>query len=146
MSDFSLVVAAMFLFALGIIASGCETAFFAADRIRLRHIAATGSHRARRALDLSADPERVLTTLLAVYTAALVAASPLETAWTARGRTGLAAAFYLGSDVVKAAAMVSKSATITFTVASVAAINISSSVSPQASNATSAVAMSSRYW
>ncbi|HEY3447784.1 MAG TPA: oligosaccharide flippase family protein [Myxococcales bacterium] len=44
--------------------------------------------------------------LLAAYTAALIAASPLETAWTARGRTGVAAAFYLGSDVLKAVAMV----------------------------------------
>ncbi|MGC4121844.1 MAG: oligosaccharide flippase family protein [Myxococcales bacterium] len=43
---------------------------------------------------------------LALYTAALIAASPLETAWTARGRTGVAAVFYLGSDVLKALAMV----------------------------------------
>jgi CBS domain containing-hemolysin-like protein len=83
-SDFSLIVAALFLFALGIIASGCETAFFAADRIRLRHIAATGSHRAQRALDLSADPERVLTTLLAVYTLAEVGCSAVCTALAAR--------------------------------------------------------------
>jgi CBS domain containing-hemolysin-like protein len=83
-SDFTLIVAAGFLFALGIVASGCETAFFAADRIRLRHIAATGSHRAQRALDLSADPERVLTTLLAIYTLAEVGCSVVCTALAAR--------------------------------------------------------------
>lgn len=84
MSDFSLIVAALFLFVVGIIASGCETAFFAADRIRLRHIAATGSRRAQRALDLSTDPERVLTTLLAIYTLAEVGCSAVCTALAAR--------------------------------------------------------------
>jgi CBS domain containing-hemolysin-like protein len=83
-SDFSLIVAAGFLFALGIIASGCETAFFAADRIKLRHVAATGSHRAQRALELFADPERVLTTLLAIYTLAEVGCSAVCTALAAR--------------------------------------------------------------
>jgi putative hemolysin len=83
-SDFSLIIAALFLFALGIIASGCETAFFAADRIKLRHIAGTGSRRARHALDLSADPERVLTTLLAIYTLAEVGCSAVCTALAAR--------------------------------------------------------------
>jgi CBS domain containing-hemolysin-like protein len=78
------MVAAAFLFALGIIASGCETAFFASDRIRLRHIAATGSHRAQRALDLSADPERVLTTLLAIYALAEVGCSAVCTALAVR--------------------------------------------------------------
>ncbi|MBI5547157.1 MAG: lipopolysaccharide biosynthesis protein [Deltaproteobacteria bacterium] len=43
--------------------------------------------------------------LLAVYTAALLGAAPLEVAWTARGRTGIAAACYLGSDLIKALAM-----------------------------------------
>jgi CBS domain containing-hemolysin-like protein len=78
------MVAAAFLFVLGVLASGCETAFFAADRIRLRHIAASGSRRALRALDVSADPERVLTTLLAVYTLAEVGCSVVCTALAAR--------------------------------------------------------------
>ena len=43
---------------------------------------------------------------LAVYVALVVAASPLETSITARGRTPLAAACYLGSDALRAAALV----------------------------------------
>lgn len=83
MSDFGLIVAAGILFALGVIASGCETAFFAADRIKLRHLA-TASRRAQRALDLSSDPERVLTTLLALYTLAEVGCSSVCTVLAVR--------------------------------------------------------------
>jgi CBS domain containing-hemolysin-like protein len=83
-SDFSLIVIALLMFALGVIASGCETAFFAADRIRLRHLAATGSKRARRALDMTRDPERVLATLLAVYNVAEVGCSAVCTALATR--------------------------------------------------------------
>jgi putative hemolysin len=83
-SDLSLIVAAFVMFALGVIASGCETAFFAADRIRLRHLAATGSKRARRALDMTSDPERVLATLLAVYNVAEVGCSAVCTALATR--------------------------------------------------------------
>lgn len=43
--------------------------------------------------------------MLAVYTAALLASVPLEAAWTAQGRTGIAALAYLVSDALKAAAM-----------------------------------------
>ncbi len=43
---------------------------------------------------------------LAVYTGLVVAASPLETSITSRGRTRLAAATYLGSDTLRAAALV----------------------------------------
>ncbi len=78
------MVSAAVMFGLGVIASGCETAFFAADRIRLRHLAATGSRRARRALDLSTDPERVLATLLAVYNFAEVGCSAVCTALALR--------------------------------------------------------------
>lgn len=84
MSDLGLVVAAGFMFAVGVLASGLETAFFAADRIRLRHLAAMGSRRARRALDLSGDPERVLTTLLAAYNFAEVGCSAICTALAIR--------------------------------------------------------------
>ncbi|HEX6791617.1 MAG TPA: hemolysin family protein [Candidatus Krumholzibacteria bacterium] len=84
MSDAMLIFAALVMFGLGMIASGCETAFFAADRIRLRHLAATGSKRARRALDMTADPERVLATLLAVYNIAEVGCSAVCTALATR--------------------------------------------------------------
>lgn len=84
MTDLGLIVCAAFLFVLGVVASGCESAYFAADRIRLRHLAATGSRRARRALELSADPERVLATLLAVYNMAEVGCSAVCTALAIR--------------------------------------------------------------
>ena len=84
MSDFELMVSAAVLFAIGMIASGCETAFFAADRIKLRHLGGMGSRRARRALDMATDPERVLTTLLATYTFAEVGCSAVCTALAAR--------------------------------------------------------------
>jgi CBS domain containing-hemolysin-like protein len=83
-SDLGLIFLALLMFALGVIASGCETAFFAADRIRLRHLAATGSKRARRALDMTSDPERVLATLLAVYNFAEVGCSAVCTALATR--------------------------------------------------------------
>jgi putative hemolysin len=83
-SDFGLIIAAAMMFTVGVLASGLETAFFSADRIRLRHLAATGSRRARRALDLSTDPERVLTTLLAVYNLAEVGCSAICTALAVR--------------------------------------------------------------
>jgi len=71
---------AAFAFVVGVVASGCETAFFAADRLRLRHLAATGSKRAERALDLSANPERFLSTLLVSYTLAEVGCTAVCTA------------------------------------------------------------------
>ena len=84
MSDFGLIVIALLAFAVGVFASGCETAFFAADRIRLRHLAATGSRGARQALDLAADPERFLSTLLVGYNLAEVGCTAVCTALAAR--------------------------------------------------------------
>ena len=84
MSDGVLIMTALATFVVGVLSSGCETAFFAADRIRLRHLAATGNRRAGRALDLSADPERVLTTLLIVYNLAEVGCSAVCTALATR--------------------------------------------------------------
>ena len=72
MSDFGLLVVAGIAFAIGVIASGCETAFFAADRLRLRHAAASGDRNAQHALELSSDPERFLSTLLVSYNLAEV--------------------------------------------------------------------------
>jgi CBS domain containing-hemolysin-like protein len=84
MNDLGLIFAALLAFAVGVLASGCETAFFAADRIRLRHLAATGSSRARRALELSSDPERFLSTLLVGYNLAEVGCTVVCTAIAAR--------------------------------------------------------------
>jgi putative hemolysin len=79
-TDLTLVVVAAVAFAVGAVASGCETAYFAADTIRLRHLSASGSRRAGRALDLSSDPERFLSTLLVSYNLAEVGCTAVCTA------------------------------------------------------------------
>ncbi|MCI0452621.1 MAG: hemolysin family protein [Candidatus Latescibacteria bacterium] len=84
MSDLGLVVVAGIAFAIGVLASGCETAFFAADRLRLRHLAATGSKRAAHALDLSSNPEHFLSTLLVSYNLAEVGCTAVYTALATR--------------------------------------------------------------
>lgn len=84
MSDLALLAVAVLAFAVGAIASGCETAYFAADRLRLRHLAANGSKRASRALDLSADPEHFLSTLLVGYNLAEVGCTAVCTALATR--------------------------------------------------------------
>ncbi len=80
MSDVFLLGVAAFAFAVGVVASGCETAFFAADRLRLRHLAANGSKRASRALELSSNPESFLSTLLVSYNLAEVGCTAVCTA------------------------------------------------------------------
>lgn len=80
MSDLFLLAVAVVAFAVGVLASGCETAFFAADRLRLRHLAATGSKRAAHALDLSSNPQRFLSTLLVSYSFAEVGCTAVCTA------------------------------------------------------------------
>ena len=84
MSDLSLLAIAAVAFAVGVVASGCETAFFAADRLRLRHLAATGNKRAARAIDLSSNPENFLSTLLVGYNLAEVGCTAVCTALAAR--------------------------------------------------------------
>jgi putative hemolysin len=84
MSDLALLVVAGIAFAVGVVASGCETAFFAADRLRLRHLASTGSKRAGRALELSSNPEHYLSTLLVGYNLAEVGCTAVCTALAAR--------------------------------------------------------------
>ncbi len=84
MSDALLLGVAAFAFAVGVVASGCETAFFAADRLRLRHLAANGSTRAAHALDLSSNPERFLSTLLVAYNLAEVGCTAVCTALATR--------------------------------------------------------------
>jgi putative hemolysin len=83
-SDLSLLMIAALSFAVGVIATGCETAFFAADRLRLRHLAATGSKRAARAIELTSNPENFLSTLLVGYNLAEVGCTAVCTALAAR--------------------------------------------------------------
>lgn len=84
MSDLALLTVAAIAFAVGVIASGCETAFFAADRLRLRHLASGGNRRAARALELSSNPEQFLSTLLVSYNLAEVGCTAVCTALAAR--------------------------------------------------------------
>lgn len=84
MSDLTLLTIAAIAFAVGVIASGCETAFFAADRLRLRHLATGGNRRAARALELSSNPEQFLSTLLVSYNLAEVGCTAVCTALAAR--------------------------------------------------------------
>lgn len=84
MSDFNLIILALVAFAVGVFNSGCETALFAADRIRLRHLTTLGSRRAQRVLDLTARPERFLSTILVGYNLAEVGCTTLCTALAAR--------------------------------------------------------------
>lgn len=84
MSDLSLLLIAAIAFAVGVIASGCETAFFAADRLRLRHLAGNGSKRAAHAIELSSNPENFLSTLLISYNFAEVGCTAVCTALAAR--------------------------------------------------------------
>ncbi len=84
MTDFSLLVVAGIAFAIGVIASGCETAFFAADRLRLRHMAAMGNRSAEHALELSGNPESFLSTLLVSYNLAEVGCTAVCTALATR--------------------------------------------------------------
>lgn len=91
MTDLSLLVVAAIAFAVGVFNSACETAFFAADRIRLRHLATTGSRRAERVLELTSNPERFLSTLLIGYNLAEVGCTVVCTALAARWFGGSAA-------------------------------------------------------
>ena len=84
MTDSALILLALLAFVIGVFNSGCETALFAADRIRLRHLAAQGSRRAQRVLELSANPERFLSTILVGYNLAEVGCTALCTALAAR--------------------------------------------------------------
>lgn len=52
------------LFVMGMFYSGCETAFIASDRIRLRHWAGRGNRRAEHVLRFLGDPEYFLSAVL----------------------------------------------------------------------------------
>jgi len=64
MTDAALWLITGVAFVLGAFYSGCETAFIAADRIRLRHLADQNDRRAQLVLRYLADPEYFLSAVL----------------------------------------------------------------------------------
>jgi putative hemolysin len=63
-SDTGLIVVAVVAFILGAFYSGSETAFISADRLRLRHLAASGDQRARHVLGFLDRPRYFLSAVL----------------------------------------------------------------------------------
>ena len=84
MSDRDLIVIALVAFVLGIFYSGSETAFIAADRLRLRHIAAAGDRRAQRVLALLDNPRYLLSAVLVGTNLAVIGCTTAFTALMAR--------------------------------------------------------------
>ncbi len=84
MSDLVLWVIAGTAFVLGMFYSGSETAFIAADRIRLRHLARKGERRAQQALELLEDPGYFLSAVLVGTNLAVVGCTTSFTAIAAR--------------------------------------------------------------
>lgn len=84
MSDTVLWLIASFAFVLGMFYSGSETAFIAADRIRLRHLAAKGDRRARHALDLVEKPGYFLSAVLVGTNLAVIGCTTTVTAIATR--------------------------------------------------------------
>lgn len=64
MSDSVLWIIAIVSFSLGVFYSGCESAFIAAKRIRVRHLAARGNRRAQLLLGYIENPEYFLSAVL----------------------------------------------------------------------------------
>jgi CBS domain containing-hemolysin-like protein len=64
MSDQGLILISLAALVLSAFYSGCETAFIAADRIRLRHLAGRGNKGAAQALAYIGKPELFLSTVL----------------------------------------------------------------------------------
>jgi len=84
MSDLWLWIIAATAFVLGAFYSGSETAFIAADRVRLRHLANRGNRRARRVLALIDDPEHLLSAVLVGTNLAVIGCTATSTAIAAR--------------------------------------------------------------
>jgi CBS domain containing-hemolysin-like protein len=84
MSDGLLTVIACTAFVLGMFYSGSETAFIAADRIRLRHLAGKGDRRAARALDLVGKPGYFLSAVLVGTNLAVIGCTSTVTAIATR--------------------------------------------------------------
>lgn len=84
MSDLTLWLIASGAFVMGMFYSGSETAFIAADRIRLRHSASKGDGRARHALALLEKPEFFLSAVLVGTNLAVVGCTSTFTAIATR--------------------------------------------------------------
>ncbi|MDH4035927.1 MAG: hemolysin family protein [Candidatus Krumholzibacteria bacterium] len=84
MSDRHLIIISVVAFVLGIFYSGSETAFIAADRLRLRHLADAGDRRARRVLALLENPRYLLSSVLVGTNLAIIGCTTTFTALMAR--------------------------------------------------------------
>jgi putative hemolysin len=84
MNDLTLWVIAATAFALGSFYSGAETAFIAADRIRLRHLAGKGDRRAQNALALVERPGYFLSAVLVGTNLAVIGCTATFTAIATR--------------------------------------------------------------
>lgn len=84
MSDLTLWIIAVTAFVLGMFYSGSETAFIAADRIRLRHLAGKGNRRARHALALVEKPGYFLSAVLVGTNLAVIGCTTTFTAIATR--------------------------------------------------------------
>lgn len=84
MSDQTLIVIAIVTFVIAAFYAGSETAFIAADRIRLRHLANKGNRRAQRVLALLDDPEYFLSAVLVGTNLAVIGCTTVFTALMTR--------------------------------------------------------------
>jgi len=83
-SESLLWLIALVAFVLGAFYSGSETAFIAANRVRMRHLAARGNRRAQRVIDMLADPERFLSSVLVGTNFAVIGCTSTFTAIATR--------------------------------------------------------------
>jgi len=83
-SDGALILIAVIAFALGAFYSACETAFIAADRIRLRHLAGRGNRRAATVLSMLDDPGHLMSAVLVGTNLAVIVCTATVTALATR--------------------------------------------------------------
>jgi CBS domain containing-hemolysin-like protein len=83
-SDRDLIIIAVVAFVLGTFYSGSETAFIAADRLRLRHIAGSGDRRAQRVLAMLENPRYFLSAVLVGTNLAIIGCTTAFTALMTR--------------------------------------------------------------
>ena len=84
MSDAQLITITVVSFVLGVFYSGSETAFIAADRLRLRHLSASGDRRAARVLALLDHPRYLLSSVLVGTNLAIIGCTTAFTALMTR--------------------------------------------------------------
>ncbi len=84
MSDQGLMFVTVIAFVVGAFYAGSETAFIAADRLRLRHLAVSGDRRAHRVLALLDDPQYLLSAVLVGTNLAIIGCTTAFTALCAR--------------------------------------------------------------